>query len=162
MRKRFLTGFLASAVIFLILFSISCVHRVLDFTVVSSKNVDMRVNDSGKGERVTGKDGAFWFLFIPLGSPNLKEAVDKAIEGAGQGYDALIDGVIYSEFYSFLLISLSSFRVVGTPIKTKEILTAGGRRGENPVISVENVLYHSSLGTDNTEAIKRIGITRVK
>lgn len=132
---------------------VSCVSRVLDFTIVSNKNVDLRIKDSAKGQRVTGVDSALWILFIPTGSPNLEEAVDKAIEKAGPGYDALMDGVIYSEFFTFLLVSRSGYKVEGTPVKTREIIAD---------LSTHNILYHSSLGIDNKKAIQRIGVTKVR
>jgi len=71
---------------------------MLDFTIVSSKNVTIDVKKDAP--RVTAKG---W---------TVKDAVDKAIEKAGSGYDALIDGVIYSGFLKY--------KVTGTPIKTSE------------------------------------------
>jgi len=149
------------SIILIFLFS-GCVSRVLDFTIVSSKNVDMRIKDTAKGSRVTGRDHAWWILFFPTGRPNLKEAVDRAIESAGPGYDALIDGVIYSEFSYFLLASKSGFKVVGTPVKTKEIVAELKQKDEDADKFFESALYHSSLGIDNTKTIERIGVIRVK
>ena len=140
---------------------VSCSNRVLDFTVVSSKNVDMRVKDTGKGDRVVGTDYVWWVLSIPLGNPNLKEAVDRAIESAGPGYDALIDGVIYSQFYYFLLTAKSGYKVEGTPIKTTQLITQLKERGENVERYMASVLFHSSLDRDNTSAIEKVGIINV-
>jgi hypothetical protein len=70
--------------------------RLTDFTIVSTKNVTI---DSKKdAPRTTGKG---W---------TVKDAIDQAIEKAGPGYDALIDGVIYEGFLRY--------KVVGTPVKT--------------------------------------------
>jgi len=149
------------SLIFIFLLS-GCVSRVLDFTVVSSKNVELKIKDTAKGSRVTGKDHSLWILFIPTGSANLKEAVDRAIESAGPGYDALIDGVIYSEFYFFLLASKVGYKVVGTPIKTREIITALEQKGEDADKLLANALYHSSLGINNAKTIERISVIRVK
>ena len=123
-----------------------CSMRVLDFTIVSSKNVEMRIPDSSKGERVVGVDKVTNILGIPLGSANLKEAVDRAIEKAGPGYDALVDGVIYSIFNYYLLFATVGYKVEGTPVKTKDIITSD--------IADGRILYHSSLGIDNTKALK--------
>lgn len=107
-----------------------CTQRILDFTVISSKNVNMRVKDAGKGGRVKGEDMATFVIF-PLGAPEVKEAVDRAIENAGPGYDALIDGVIYYKYNVFLLFGTFGYQVEGTPIKTSELITELKERGEN-------------------------------
>ena len=82
-----------------IIFS-SCSHRVLDFTLISSKNVDLSKGASferGKS-RVEGEDMVHWINFIPTGTVNIKEALDKAIEST-PGCVALLDGVIYTKFW---------------------------------------------------------------
>jgi hypothetical protein len=89
----------------------SCNQRLIDFTVISSKNVTLRLPDDGKGPRSTGKEMKM------CTKPMLKNAVDKAIENAGPGYDALIDGVVSSrnEFFR------TGWVVEGTPIKTGKL-----------------------------------------
>jgi hypothetical protein len=89
----------------------SCNQRLIDFTVISSKNVTLRLPDDAKGPRTQGKDMKM------CTQPMLKAAVDKAIENAGQGYDALIDGVIYSRNELFRV----GWVVEGTPIKTSKL-----------------------------------------
>ena len=134
---------------------------MLDFTVVSSKNVTMKLADDGKGDRVEGTDYVWWLITIPLGTPNLKEAVDRAIEKAGPDYDALIDGVIYQKFYWFVVTGKSGFMVEGTPIKTTKLIADLQLEGKDADEVLANVLYHSSAGKDNTDAIERIGITQL-
>ena len=73
----------------------SCNQRLIDFTVISSKNVTMRLPDDAKGPRTTGKEMKM------CGQPQLKGAVDKAIENAGPGYDALI---VVDHTFSFLYL----------------------------------------------------------
>jgi hypothetical protein len=89
----------------------SCNQRLVDFTVISSKNVTLRLSEDGKGPRAEGRDMKF------CGRPELKEAIDKALENAGPGYDALIDGVVYqrNEFFK------QGWVVQGTPIKTSKL-----------------------------------------
>ena len=89
----------------------SCQNRLIDFTVISSKNVTLRLPDDAKGPRTVGKD------MKSCGAPQLKAAVDKAIETAGPGYDALIDGVVFTRqgFFS------TGFVVEGTPVKTSKL-----------------------------------------
>jgi len=89
----------------------NCNQRLIDFTVISSKNVTLRLPEDGKGPRTQGKE------LKMCTQPMLKAAVDKAIENAGQGYDALIDGVIYQRKELFRY----GWVVEGTPIKTTKL-----------------------------------------
>lgn len=89
----------------------SCNQRLIDFTVISSKNVSLRLPDDAKGPRSTGKEMKM------CTQPQLKAAVDKAIENAGPGYDALIDGVVYSRNEIFRM----GWVVEGTPVKTGKL-----------------------------------------
>jgi hypothetical protein len=138
-----------------------CTQRVLDFTVVSSKQMELRVKDTGKGNRVEGKDGVYWLITIPLGTPNLKEAVDRAIESAGPGYDALIDGVIYSQNYWYIVTGYTGYKVVGTPIKTSELKAELLKEGKDVGLAMKDVLFHSSLGFSNEAAIANLGVVAV-
>ncbi|MEE9338416.1 MAG: hypothetical protein V3U87_10070 [Methylococcaceae bacterium] len=97
------------------LFLSGCTKRVVDFTVISTKNVSIPTAD--KGKRITGEDCVVVIL-IPFGIPNLKEAIDRTIENAGSEYDALVDGVVYQLNHSFIF-GQQCFRVEGTPINTK-------------------------------------------
>jgi hypothetical protein len=89
----------------------SCNQRLIDFTVISSKNVTLRLPNDAKGPRTEGKEVKM------CTAPQLKSAVDKAIEKAGPGYDALIDGVVYQR-WEFIR---SGWVVQGTPIKTSKL-----------------------------------------
>lgn len=69
-----------SILIALSLLTISgCTVRVADLTVGSTKNYDINSGPFIKGSRVTGEDLAPVIL-IPLGIPNLKTAMDNAIQ----------------------------------------------------------------------------------
>lgn len=57
-----------------------CTTRLGDFTVVSSKNMDIGKTHQVKGSRVIGIDKKHIVIVIPTGIPNMKEAVDEAIE----------------------------------------------------------------------------------
>jgi len=103
----------------LFLFLSGCSVRVVDFTVISTKNVNLSTFE--KGKRVTGEDCVVVIL-IPFGIPNMKEAIDQAIEKAGPEYDALVDGVVYQLNHSFL-VGQQCFRVEGTPINTKNLVS---------------------------------------
>ena len=93
---------------------------------------------------------AMILLLIPFGSPDLKEAVDRAIESAGPGYDALVDGVLYRQSYYFVVGGLYGYKIVGTPIKTS--LVNMGLRGGGKDLG-QSTLYHSSSGISNDAAL---------
>lgn len=76
--------------------------------------------DSGK-KRVYGDHYIVRFLGIPFGSPNLKEATDRAIESAGPEYDALIDGVVSVKSKWYVLFSKVGYEVEGTAIISDRI-----------------------------------------
>ena len=54
-------------------------------------------------KRVVGKDGKLMILGIPLGTPNLKQAIDNAIESY-PGAIGLADGVVKSTGWFALLV----------------------------------------------------------
>ena len=74
----------------------SCSYRTLDFTVISSKTIQMSI-DKSLGKTVEGKSMGF----LGLGS-SLKGTVDAALESAGPEYDLLIDGVVFTNDYFFV------------------------------------------------------------
>jgi hypothetical protein len=100
--------FLVLVVLLVVAFSFSaCTYRLVDFTVISSKNTAVK----GKvGKRVKGSDGKC----VYLGIPNMKEAIDRAIQQE-PGADALIDGVLYLKYYVFWQV----YEIEGTAINTK-------------------------------------------
>lgn len=97
----------------------SCTQRLTDFTVISTKNVPIGTGvrpELIKGDkRVEGKDLSHTVLFIPLGSPNLKEAIDKAIESV-PGAIGLVDGVVKQKSWWAFLYGQNSYIVEGTPL----------------------------------------------
>ena len=109
----------AIAVLFSSLMLAGCTIRLVDFTVISTKNV--KIPTVEKGKRVVGEDCVVVFLF-PFGIPNMKEAIDRTIEKAGPEYDALVDGVVYQLNHSFI-VGQQCYRVEGTPINTKKSVT---------------------------------------
>ncbi|MCH8143527.1 MAG: hypothetical protein IIA55_02255 [Gemmatimonadetes bacterium] len=143
-----------SALAFTVLLT-GCTYRLIDFTVISSKNVRLDLPDGASGPRTEGVHSVPVFFFA-LGRPNMKEATDRAIENAGPQYDALIDGVVTSNWWYFIY-GVSSITVEGTPINTKMLanLPPGALDGRP-------ILYHSSLGISNDEAIAAIGIVALE
>lgn len=99
-----------------------CVQRIGDFTLLSSKNVDLsRLATATKSpNRVTGEDAKEIIIVIPTGVPNVKEAIDRAIESE-PGCVALSDATIkYSSFYIPYIFGRSAFTVEGTPVKLSD------------------------------------------
>ena len=114
--KKLITNTLLLGIITL-LFS-GCTYRVLDFTVVSSKNVDFSKADTFErgNTRVEGQDRIHWIVIIPTGQVNIKEAIDRAIEST-PGCVALLDGVIYSKYwYLPFVYGQQTVTIEGTPL----------------------------------------------
>ncbi len=77
----------------------SCVTRLTDFTFMSTKNVTLKnISNYKKGPRVIAEDKKRIITVIPTGVPNVKEAIDKAIESVPNGA-ALTDGVISKKWF---------------------------------------------------------------
>ena len=74
MKKLFLLGAVCTA-----LLTTGCAQRVADFTLASTKNVDLNKGEFIKGKRVEGTDTRP-IIIVPIGRPNIKEATDAAIE----------------------------------------------------------------------------------
>ncbi|WP_296281085.1 hypothetical protein [uncultured Acinetobacter sp.] len=96
-----------------ILASSGCAIRMADMTVASTKNYNLNSNQFVKGQRVTGEDKVPVVLF-PLGIPNFKTAIDKAIE-KDRCAVALSDVVITQLNHAFIFGQIG-YRVEGTQV----------------------------------------------
>lgn len=107
------------AIILLTSFFISgCSYRVVDFTMISTKNVDLsRAGTFTRGKtRTEGKDVAHYVYVFPLGGRvSMKEAIDRALEKT-PGAVALVDGVVYSKGWGVVLYGQDIIVVEGTPL----------------------------------------------
>ena len=113
---------------------IGCSARLVDFTIISSKTLGMRYQDGAKGQRVTGESLGFYGF-----GADVKTAVDRAIEKAGQGYDALIDGVLYRHSNLFF----AGYVIEGTPVNTSKLLAELGKEGFEKFCLNHKMNYHS-------------------
>ena len=104
---------LALAMIGLGLTASGCAVRIADLTVASTKNYNLNSNQFVKGERVRA-DGSVPVILFPLGIPDMKTAMDKAIEKNNCSV-ALTDVVITSLNYAFLVGKIG-YRVEGTQV----------------------------------------------
>jgi hypothetical protein len=113
----------------------SCSYRLIDFTVISSKNVSLKI-DKTQGIRVSGSSNGLLGIGV-----SIKDAMDKALQSAGPEYDLLIDGVVKINDY-FLV---AGYKVEGTAISTSKIKASLGKEGfedwckEHKVFNPENV-----------------------
>lgn len=110
---------LASFALLVTLFAATgCSTRLVDFTMISTKNVDWsKAATFTRGDsRVVGDDLVHTIVIIPTGISTMKEAIDRAIE-ATPGAVALVDGVVYQKaYYIPLIYGQSGYVVEGTPL----------------------------------------------
>ena len=96
----------------------SCVTRMTDFTIISTKNIDLsQMATFKRGDaRVKGEDSRFIVIIIPTGIPSMKQAIDNAIQSV-PGCVGLLDGVVYYKwFYIPYIFGKESYFVEGTPL----------------------------------------------
>ena len=106
--------------------AIGCVTRLVDFTIISTKNIDLaRGADFKRGpSRVQGEDKVSIIIFIPTGTPNIKTAIDKAIQSV-PGAVALLDGVVSAKgWWIPYIYGESSYVVEGTPLIDAKLVSA--------------------------------------
>lgn len=140
-----------------------CSVRLVDFTIISTKNIDLAKGASFKrGQlRVTGQDSVCIIIIIPTGVPNIKTAIDRAIQSV-PGAVALLDGVVTSKmWYIPYIFGKSTYVVEGTPLIDPSISTA--ELQSNHIISrldnKGNVVEIRYVSKTEYEAVKKkIGI----
>ncbi|NSW45641.1 MAG: lipoprotein [Bacteroidales bacterium] len=95
----------------------SCSQRMLDFTIVSTKNVDLSKASTftRSKTRTEGTDIVHLIIYFPTGIPNMKEAIDRALEKV-PGAIALVDGVVYHKYWWALVYGQHMYVVEGTPL----------------------------------------------
>jgi hypothetical protein len=89
---------------------VGCTQRVGDFTIISTKNVELGAKYT-KLDRFQGVDSKPDILFIPLGVPDLKQAVDNCIE-AGKG-ELLTNAVVESGYWTVIVYGERKYTVTG-------------------------------------------------
>ncbi len=115
-----------------IIFS-SCTSRVIDYTLLSTKNVNFEGTKyfMKAPESVNGKDTAVYIFVIPTSKLDIKEAINDAIEQV-PGCVALADVVVYQRTIPLILINTTSYIVKGTPIIDKRLLRTPKRTASIP------------------------------
>ena len=112
-----------------------CSSRILDFTVISSKNVTIKF-DKSQGKFVTGKSMGFLGMGI-----SIKDAMDKALSSAGPDYDILVDGVIRVSDYFFV----TGYKVEGTAYSSAKLKAQMGEKGFKDWCRSNNIFKSSRL-----------------
>lgn len=133
MKKLVIVGTIALSVL-----ASGCSTRIADMTVASTKNVNMNSSEFVTGNRITGSDTVPVIIF-PLGNPDVKEAIDVAIEH-DKCVVALNDVVIEQSFFVFVF-GFISFDVEGTQIIDKSV--KGCENWEPQVVTVKEVSQRS-------------------
>ncbi len=114
-----------------------CATRLADFTLISTKNIDLTKGATFKRaqSRATGKDSVSIIIIIPTGVPNMKTAIDRAIESV-PGAIALLDGVLFQKvWYIPYIFGKSSYVVEGTPLIDPQLVTNLSQLPSNRIIS---------------------------
>jgi hypothetical protein len=98
-----------------------CAHRIGDFTVASTKNMDIKdsLHKVDYDTRVKGQDVSHQILFFQVGQPNMKEAMDNAIEKT-PGAVGLSNVTVKQVGWSALLYGQTYFEIEGNPILEAE------------------------------------------
>jgi hypothetical protein len=139
----------------------ACSQRVVDFTIISTKNIDFSNKEEfqrGKN-RITGIDKKHFVIIVPIGSPNMKEAIDAAIESTPDCI-ALVDGVVYYKFWIIPLIyGQMKYIVEGTPLIDPTIGSINNNvipdyckielNSSNKIINIENITKEEYVATKN-------------
>ena len=97
-----------------------CVNRLGDFTVMSTKNMDIKrtLHSVDTSKRLTGEDTVLYFIF-PWGTPNLEEAIDNAIEKDRRAV-GLSNVTLKSFIYGLVpFLAITGFEVEGNAVYEK-------------------------------------------
>jgi len=126
---------------FTFMVSTGCSNRLVDFTVISSKNADIGL-DRSKGVQTSGsKSYVFGFGW------NLKDAMDKALQNAGPQYDLLVDGVVRTTSYVFVL----GVKVEGVAVASNELRAEMGEEKYQEWLKTSNLFDPDSYSLNESD-----------
>ena len=150
------TKILMLAMISCMLFS--CTQRLVDFTIISTKNIDLtKASTFQRGKtRVQGKDVAHMIIYVPIGTPNMKQAIDKALQSTS-GAIALVDGVVFYKSWWAILYGQNIYIVEGTPLIDPSLASNSITIPDYSVIKLDkkgNVKQSSVISKDEYFALK--------
>lgn len=125
----------------------SCSQKIMDFTLISSKKVDLsKAASFVKGEKkIMGKKHIYMIVMIPTGKFSIDKALDRAIESV-PGCVALVDGTVRTSIWMIPCVFYQqTITIEGTPI-----IDPGVGSYSNEVVS------YSKIELDKKGAIKKI------
>ena len=102
-----------------LLLATGCSTRIAEFSVVSTKNVELSridVKKANVAHNVTGESRVYSILFIPTGTPTIQEAVDDALRHGGG--DIMTSAKIDAGGWSLLLFGTSYVSATGDVINS--------------------------------------------
>ena len=83
----------------IVLLVIGCTQRLGDFTVMSTRNVDLNANYVKVENNVIGQDKKSIIIIIPTGTPNIEAAIDQALKSVDGGAVMTDVSLTYKWFY---------------------------------------------------------------
>jgi len=136
----------------------SCTQRLVDFTIISTKNIDLtKASTFQRGKtRVQGTDVAHMIIYVPIGTPNMKQAIDKALQSTS-GAIALVDGVVFYKSWWAILYGQNIYIVEGTPLIDPSLASNSTTIPDYSVIKLDkkgNVKQSSVISKDEYLALK--------
>jgi hypothetical protein len=138
-RKKSFCGILAALLVFSMVLA-SCATRIGDFTLMSSKNVDLsRISSYRRsGKTVKGTDSIITVLFfIPVKTKvDLKVALDNALSKI-PGAEALVDVRFDYRKLNFILFQLEGFIVSGTALVNPNVADASETIPDKPYLVMD-------------------------
>ena len=118
-----------TSLILLLLTSCSSTTRLVDFTVISSKNHSIKF-DLSEGKQTKGESIHCW------GSgANIKDAMDEALQNAGPQYDVLVNGVVREVVKLFS----AGYEVEGVAINSRELIALYGNEGYEKWLAMQTI-----------------------
>jgi hypothetical protein len=136
-----------------------CTQRFVDYTLLSTKNVDLsKAGTFTRGpNRVTGLDSRYIIIFIPTGgAPHLKTAVDRAIESV-PGAVGLVDGVVSARGWWFI-IGENAIIVEGTPLIDPSLPGAHASLQADRMVG----FFNPNTGKQETKAVDKATFQEIK
>lgn len=99
-----------------------CVTRLGDFTVGSTKNMDIKktLHRTDETVRNIGLDKKYIIIIFPTGQPNIKEAMDEAIEKSRGAVGLSNVTVKYGWWYIPYIYGEFWYEVEGNPVFESE------------------------------------------
>ena len=113
---------LAVLLLCLCMLAVGCTTNLGDFTLLTSKNINLADFSTSKAEesseKAVGEDISHIICVFPIGTPSLKEALDRALESKN-AYMLTNARIEASFFYIPYIYGQTRFTVKGNPVVRK-------------------------------------------